>query len=326
MTLIPEDLQFFTASAGVEGVNFIGRLAPPTARSCHPPPGLVAEIDQTLAPQTDFVWRAVQSLGIVEVTEDPPRRRPEARGVLNQPFDGPRRPTASCRAGRPVLPALRVLGLEGNLLDNRAHDDFIPQLEARASENLVVSQFAPAENGRLNVDLSMTLDVVLADDSRTELSVGLPAVQTGDFDGVEELVEALNGSLADALNGNDFEPDALEFELINGNITLVVNDAGIDEVPSMAARRSASATRACRPISAQLQIVRRAASVRGVVCLPAADRGVRYARAACVGANVALPPLPTLPPCGGIRGGERQAGVRSILTSQRLRLRRRRSA
>ena len=173
-TLVPETQAFFTASASVDGVNYIGKalnLADGEIMFIRPP-GLVAQVDQRLVPETDFGLggRPFQSLGIVEVSADPTALPPDGlklEVLLNQSFEGlVSADGVLLRRVDTVLPSLRVLNLEGNPLDNRAHEYFIPQLEARASTNLIQSQFAIPETGRLNVDLTMTLDVVRADSTR----------------------------------------------------------------------------------------------------------------------------------------------------------------
>ena len=136
-TLIPEAAEAFTASATIDGVAHQGKaldLADGEVMFVRPP-GLVKVFDQTQAPEgITLGGRTFESVGIVSVTEDPTALDGlKVEVFLNQSSDGLAAADAVLlRRVDPVLPNLHVLDLQGNPLDNRAHDIFIPQLEARA--------------------------------------------------------------------------------------------------------------------------------------------------------------------------------------------------
>jgi hypothetical protein len=207
VTLIPETAKYFTASASVDGVVHQGKTLTldDGAVMYVRPPGLVAVVDQTEAPEGIlFGGHTFQALGRVMVTEDPTALDGLKLEVfLNQSSTGLAAADAVLiRRVDPVLPNLHVLNLKGNPLDNRAHDIYIPQLEARASQQDLVADAPLPSDGQLDADLNLRLQIVADDSTRTWLEVDLTAAETsGNTSAAElhaQLAAALDGALADA--------------------------------------------------------------------------------------------------------------------------------
>ena len=93
-----------------------------------------------------FGGQTFEALGIVHVTEDPTALDGlKVEVFLNQATTGLAAADAVLlRRVDPVLPNLHVLDLQDNPLDNRAHEIFIPQLEARAGQQNLVADEALA--------------------------------------------------------------------------------------------------------------------------------------------------------------------------------------
>jgi len=139
-TLIPEDTQFFTASASLDGVNYLGKALSLSDGDTMfiRPPGLVTTINQQNPPEgIDLGGRPWQSLGTINVVEDPTSEEGiKVEVFLNLSEKG----IASAdgvflrRIDPQTLPELRFLGLSGNPLDNRAHEIYIPEMEDHGKE------------------------------------------------------------------------------------------------------------------------------------------------------------------------------------------------
>ncbi|HYW80524.1 MAG TPA: LamG-like jellyroll fold domain-containing protein, partial [Thermoguttaceae bacterium] len=238
-TLIPESAEAFTASATIDGVVHQGKsldLADGEVMFVRPP-GLVAVFDQTQAPEGIALGgKTFESIGIVSVTEDPTALDGLKLEVfLNQSSDGLAAADAVLlRRIDPVLPNLHVLDLQGNPLDDRAHDIFIPQLEARAGlQNLVAETELPVD-GQLDADLNLRLQIVAEDSTRTWLSVELAAEDTelnvSSAELQAQLVAAFDTAIADAgLSGTMeliAEDDRLAIDVTEGGGIVAVHAGG----------------------------------------------------------------------------------------------------
>ena len=94
----------------------------------------------------------------------------------------------------PVLPNLRLLTLEDNPLDNRAHEYFIPALESRVVEDVLqAAQAAPAD-GQVDADIDIGLDLITGDGRHTQVEFELPAVQTSSNDSLADLAADLQAA------------------------------------------------------------------------------------------------------------------------------------
>ena len=205
-TLIPEATQGFTASAGVDGVNFQGKaltLADGEAMYVRPP-GLVAEIDQTQSPEgtLSIGGKTFEALGTINVTEDPTAVDGlKVEVFLNQSSTGlAAADGVLLKRVDPVLPNLHVLDVAGNPLDNRAHDYFIPEIEAHVDAGLVASASLPAD-GRLENDLQLRVQVVQADGLSSWHEIVISGDVTAANATPEALVTQLQSALATALAG-----------------------------------------------------------------------------------------------------------------------------
>ena len=228
MTLIPEAADGVTASATVDGVVHQGKALQLTDGQVMyvRPPGLVKVIDQTQPPAgISFGGQTFEALGIVTVTEDPTALDGLKLEVfLNQSSTGLAAADAVLlRRIDPVLPNLHVLDLQGNPLDNRAHDIFIPQLEARAGEQNLIAVAPPPADGQLDADLDLRLQIVATDSTRIWLNVELAAADTAANTTAGELA----GQLATAFD------NALAEAGLSGTAALIVehNRLSIDVTP-----------------------------------------------------------------------------------------------
>ncbi|MGH3554274.1 MAG: LamG-like jellyroll fold domain-containing protein, partial [Mycobacterium sp.] len=127
----------------------------------------------------------------------------------------------------PVLPALRLITLTGNPLDNRAHDDFIPQLEGRTVDTDLLAESAAPANGKLGSDLAAAVDLIGADGGHTKVEFELPAVQTSANTTRANLAGELNAALSSALADAGFTGSTLQFVLDGDLLKLHINDASI---------------------------------------------------------------------------------------------------
>ncbi|MCW5625793.1 MAG: hypothetical protein KIT73_13865, partial [Burkholderiales bacterium] len=231
-TLIPEAEAIVRASGDVDGVNFQGKavdLADGDTMFIRPP-GIVAHVDQRDAPDGEsFGGKTWESLGIVNVTEDP--TQPD--GLKVQVFlnaadglvaaDGVRLKRVDA-----VLPELRVLGLEGNPLDNRSHDYFVPQLEAIVADAGVTAPTPRTIDGTLVEDFLYSIPVQTTAGDRFGIVLDVAAASTVDNDDLTDLVADFNTALGPALVAAGFSADALTFSIIGGKLALNIQDADID--------------------------------------------------------------------------------------------------
>jgi hypothetical protein len=227
MTLIEEGTDALSASAVLDGVDYFGdieSLADGQVLYIREP-GLRATVDQRLAPaDVTFGGRSWESLGTITVGND--GRDLEvlitragqgivaADGVLFRRVDE-------------TLPNLEYLGLNGNPLDNRAHDYFIPYLENAAFEQVLTTTTVVPLNGQLGDDLSLTL--VIAAGQSTTIQVGVTADMTRDNATPEDLIEDFNQSLEFVLEQNGLPTDAVVAAVVDGKLAFIPG-AGVTSV------------------------------------------------------------------------------------------------
>ncbi|HWC66681.1 MAG TPA: PKD domain-containing protein, partial [Acidimicrobiales bacterium] len=128
--LIPEATAFFTVTAQQNSVNFLASVESLEDGQVLfvRPPGLTVDVDQTLAPAGEsFGGRPWQSLGVITVGPD----APDIEVLVKEATAG----LAAVDAVRlvrvdTVLPSLKLLTLNGNPLNDRAHELFVPALQS----------------------------------------------------------------------------------------------------------------------------------------------------------------------------------------------------
>jgi len=234
--LVPEDAQRFSVSAvrgtGPVAVEFAGSVETLDDGQVLyvRPPGLTVNLDQRSAPD-DLVFggRPWETIGTISVAPDDTNADSpavdilirEARGGLVA-ADG-----AMLRRIDPVLPQLRLLTLTDNPLDNRAHEDFIPQLEARARHaGLPASQAGPV-NGELNGDLVLSLSLGRASGETVRIVVSLPQVETLTNAGLGDLARQIQTEISRALVAQGLAADAVALGVAGDRLHLAINDAGL---------------------------------------------------------------------------------------------------
>ena len=142
-TLIPEATAFFTVSATRGETNFLASVETLTDGQVLyvRPPGLTAHVDQTQAPSgPEFAGRPWENIGTITVGPN----SPDIEVVIKQATQG-LVAVDSVRLVKvdAVLPNLQLLTLTGNPLDDRAHDNFVPAVQATGATVVVDANTAP---------------------------------------------------------------------------------------------------------------------------------------------------------------------------------------
>ena len=230
-TLIPESVQAVTASGSVGTINYQGKsvFLENGDTMFIRPPGIVATLDQRSAPTgATYGGKSWQSLGVVNVTNDPTQLDGLKVQVVLNHADG----LAAADAVRleridPVLPSLRVLGLEGNPLDNRAHDVFIPAIESTLGTEGISAPAPRQIDGKLSDDLSFQLRIEKLDGTRVFVPLDVSQARAADNHSLGDLVADMNAVLAPSLVANGLAAGAVQFSVVGGKLALTANDATI---------------------------------------------------------------------------------------------------
>ena len=194
-------------------------------------PGLTVHLNQQLAPTGESfggsTWQVIGTINVTAADTTNPDS-PAIDVLIANATDGlVSADGVMLRKVDPVLPQLRLLTLTGNPLDNRAHDDFIPQIEGRTVDTTLAAESAAPASGKLAADLSASLDLVAPDATHVLVGLLLPAIQTADNASLGDLMGQLNAALATGLTDAGYAADAMQFVADGDTLSLQIANPSI---------------------------------------------------------------------------------------------------
>jgi len=194
------------------------------------PPGLIVNLDQRVEPDDEvFGGRAWENIGTIVVTPDNTTPDSPAIEVIISEATGGIVAADAVRLRKvdTVMPELRLLTLNDNPLDNRAHDYYIPQLETRATElGLTAANEGPV-NGELVNDMELRLTLTSNAGEQTIVSVSVTAIESLPNDTLGGLAAQIQSLLSTELGNAGLAMDAVELSETGGFVAIQINDSDI---------------------------------------------------------------------------------------------------